>query len=121
MMEDPNPRTEVQFEDIRQLYGDIQRLAASFGAAAETGIPTKPNLPRLTEKQQAVLDILLGRKGHDAIIGPVLLTILQEQGVYMDQSYLTGKVMPVLKQHFEVENVPRVGYFIPEGARIRRA
>jgi len=99
-------------------YAGMIRLADYCTMAAKR-LCGKANKPPLTERAAIVLDILKALPSGRAMMLPAILDALAERDppIHLDQGTLTGKIMPVLKEHYDVDNKPRVGYFVKPAAQ----
>ena len=75
-----------------------------------------PDRPGLSDTAAAVYEILLGLPEYRAVIGTKLLDALASRGIVIDQSTLTGRVVPELLP-YGIENIPRKGYRIRPSER----
>jgi len=80
---------------------------------------TADDLPILSEAAACVYEILLAQPPHRGLTGPELLKKMDAKECCIDQSSLTGRIIPALKP-YGVENAPRKGYRIPASKRPNR-
>lgn len=104
----PEPKNEDPEEELERW----ERWCISAGQGAE-------DLPPLTPSAAAVYEMLLSLPAHRAMMGPQILDKLsQEHTIEIDQSTLTGRIIPALKP-YGVEGVHKVGYRVKPSRRPR--
>lgn len=94
--------------------GTRRRTPAKDKALTAKQIPRHP----LSEKANKVYAILLALPPERGLIGKALLEKLDGQGVFIDHSTLTSRIIPELRP-YGVMNKPRIGYYIPPEHRPR--
>jgi len=114
-----DPRNALTAAGLRKT---LDRLAQSFALApppATTAEAVPADLPILSEKASAVLEILLALPSYRGMTGRQILLALDrlEPPIHIDQTTLTKRVIPELKP-YGIENKPKIGYRIPESRRI---
>ena len=97
----------------------IQKLATERGDEARPQSMKRPKpeaspagKPPLSKSERAVLEIIRALPDGEGILGPQILKELGKRGIRsVDQSHLTSRIMPMLKEHYGIANRPNVGYY----------
>lgn len=66
--------------------------------------------PPLSTNAAAVYELLSNLPAHRAMTAPQIIDALRRQGICIDQATLTSNIIPILKEHYGIENTPRIGY-----------
>lgn len=96
-----------------QQQGIIQQRKVKDEFAAFFGVELQSISPVLTDMAAAVLELLRSLPEHRALKGyEIIDRIEKEKEIIISPSTLTKDIIPVLKEHYGVENAPRKGYYI---------
>jgi hypothetical protein len=87
---------------------DVIRLLESQPSGQQTP-PAKP----MNDDQRAVYDLLHALAPGRGMMGAEIIGKLnREKGIDIEQSTLTSRIIPFLKQHYAVKNQRGVGYYV---------